>query len=79
LKIYTDEIGATPEIEHTQESFIDPVSEIQLHDPMNPNLQGILRQEAYQWPRLVFRPMKKSGHIILDSCTAEGLLFLHSK
>ncbi|CAA7264757.1 unnamed protein product [Cyclocybe aegerita] len=35
-------------------------------------LQKRLRQEAYQWPRLVFPPLKKSGHIILDSCTSEG-------
>lgn len=35
-------------------------------------LQDILRLEAYSWPRLVFPPLKKSGHIILDSCTAEG-------
>ncbi|TFK26729.1 3-methyl-2-oxobutanoate hydroxymethyltransferase [Coprinopsis marcescibilis] len=35
-------------------------------------LDDTLRQEAYHWPRLVFPPMKKSGHIILDSCTAEG-------
>ncbi|KAI0692972.1 mitochondrial small ribosomal subunit Rsm22-domain-containing protein [Cytidiella melzeri] len=31
-----------------------------------------LRSEAYHWPRLVFPPLKKSGHIILDGCTAEG-------
>ncbi|KAI0718887.1 Rsm22-domain-containing protein [Cerioporus squamosus] len=31
-----------------------------------------LRQEAYSWPRLVFPPLKRSGHIILDSCTANG-------
>lgn len=36
------------------------------------DLEATLRHEAYQWPRLVFPPMKKSGHIILDSCTAEG-------
>ncbi|KAF8910042.1 mitochondrial small ribosomal subunit Rsm22-domain-containing protein [Gymnopilus junonius] len=36
------------------------------------DLHAQLRREAYQWPRLVFRPLKKSGHIILDSCTAEG-------
>ena len=36
-------------------------------------LQEILRKEAYSWPRLVFPPLKKSGHIVLDSCTAEGL------
>jgi len=35
-------------------------------------LEEQLRQEAYQWPRLVFSPLKKSGHIILDSCTTEG-------
>ncbi|OBZ68493.1 Rsm22-cox11 tandem protein 2, mitochondrial [Grifola frondosa] len=26
-----------------------------------------LRQEAYSWPRLVFPPLKRSGHIILDA------------
>jgi len=31
-----------------------------------------LRLEAFGWPRLVFPPMKRSGHVILDSCTAEG-------
>lgn len=34
-----------------------------------------IRLEAYQWPRLVFPPLKKSGHIILDECTAEGRPF----
>lgn len=32
-----------------------------------------LRLESFQWPRLVFPPLKKSGHIILDGCTAEGV------
>lgn len=36
-------------------------------------LQEALRLEAFSWPRLVFPPMKRSGHVILDSCTAEGL------
>ena len=36
-------------------------------------LQDALRSEAYHWPRLVFPPLKKSGHIIMDGCTAEGL------
>jgi len=34
--------------------------------------QEHLRLEAFRWPRLVFPPMKRSGHVILDSCTAEG-------
>ncbi|KAK7007022.1 3-methyl-2-oxobutanoate hydroxymethyltransferase [Favolaschia claudopus] len=35
-------------------------------------LDAALRLEAYNWPRLVFPPLKKSGHIILDGCTPEG-------
>ncbi|KAI0652334.1 mitochondrial small ribosomal subunit Rsm22-domain-containing protein [Trametes meyenii] len=35
-------------------------------------LSAVLRQEAYSWPRLVFPPLKRSGHIILDGCTAQG-------
>lgn len=31
-----------------------------------------LQLQAYQWPRLVFPPIKNSGHVILDSCTPEG-------
>ncbi|KAF9075038.1 mitochondrial small ribosomal subunit Rsm22-domain-containing protein [Rhodocollybia butyracea] len=40
--------------------------------PFDEKLQAELRQEAYSWPRLVFSPLKKSGHIILDACTPEG-------
>ncbi|KAF8433554.1 mitochondrial small ribosomal subunit Rsm22-domain-containing protein [Boletus edulis BED1] len=35
-------------------------------------LKEALRSEAYGWPRLVFPPLKKSGHIIIDACTREG-------
>lgn len=38
--------------------------------------EELLRLEAYQWPRLVFPPLKRSGHIILDGCTPEGLSIL---
>lgn len=40
-------------------------------------LQTELRKEAYSWPRLVFPPLKKSGHIILDACTPEGTSSIH--
>lgn len=36
-------------------------------------VEAALRNEAFHWPRLVFPPLKKSGHIIIDACTAEGL------
>lgn len=35
-------------------------------------LREALQLEAYSWPRLVFPPLKRSGHVILDSCTSEG-------
>ncbi|PFH52318.1 hypothetical protein AMATHDRAFT_140364 [Amanita thiersii Skay4041] len=35
-------------------------------------LEAALRKEAYSWPRLIFPPLKRSGHIILDGCTAQG-------
>ncbi|KAF8624223.1 hypothetical protein AX15_005989 [Amanita polypyramis BW_CC] len=35
-------------------------------------LEVTLRQEAFNWPRLVFPPLKRSGHVILDGCTVEG-------
>ncbi|KAJ7922850.1 mitochondrial small ribosomal subunit Rsm22-domain-containing protein [Mycena leptocephala] len=43
------------------------------HGACNHNcLECRLRLEAYNWPRLIFPPLKKSGHIILDGCTPEG-------
>jgi ribosomal protein RSM22 (predicted rRNA methylase) len=36
------------------------------------DMMEALRLESYHWPKLVFPPLKKSGHIILDSCTPEG-------
>jgi ribosomal protein RSM22 (predicted rRNA methylase) len=42
------------------------------------DLHAVLRQEAYTWPRLVFPPLKRSGHVILDVCTPQGALFLSS-
>ncbi|KAI0348145.1 Rsm22-domain-containing protein [Trametopsis cervina] len=50
-----------------QDVVVDLGVEIPSHE-----LQTALRSEAYYWPRLVFPPLKKNGHIILDSCTTEG-------
>ena len=60
-----------------QTSAVAPIPE-NLSLDLNPvltdfELREHLRKEAYQWPRLVFPPLKKSGHIILDACTSEGM------
>lgn len=31
-----------------------------------------LRKEAYTWPRVVAPPMKRAGHVILDTCFPDG-------
>ncbi len=31
-----------------------------------------LRKEAYDWPRLVFPPLKRSGHVVMDTCHPSG-------
>ncbi|KAG9013377.1 37S ribosomal protein S22 [Tulasnella sp. JGI-2019a] len=31
-----------------------------------------LRLESYGWPRVIYPPIKRSGHVILDACTVDG-------
>jgi ribosomal protein RSM22 (predicted rRNA methylase) len=33
-----------------------------------------LRQESYHWRRIIYNPMKGSGHITMDTCTPRGEL-----
>lgn len=55
---------------------IDVSAEETIVEPSGEELQNALRSEAYSWPRLVFPPLKKAGHIILDGCTSEGIYAL---
>ncbi|KAG6380818.1 mitochondrial small ribosomal subunit Rsm22-domain-containing protein [Boletus reticuloceps] len=56
-----DRTKAEPRLESPFDEFDSPSE-----------LKEVLRSEAYGWPRLVFPPLKKSGHIIIDACTREG-------
>ena len=47
------------------------------HGLSSSEIEAQLRIEAYQWPRLVFPPMKRGGHVILDACTVDGISFSH--
>ena len=31
-----------------------------------------LKQESYHWRRIIYNPMKGSGHITMDTCTPKG-------
>ncbi|KAL4070558.1 mitochondrial small ribosomal subunit Rsm22-domain-containing protein [Scleroderma citrinum] len=51
---------------------LNPVRAQTLQPMAATDLEEALRREAYGWPRLVFPPLKRSGHIIIDACTPEG-------
>lgn len=53
-------------------TFVELSTENLAAEPSGEELQAALRSEAYSWPRLVFPPLKKAGHIIIDGCTSEG-------
>jgi len=36
-------------------------------------VDGALRTESYTWPRVVAPPMKRAGHVILDTCFPDGM------
>ena len=37
-----------------------------------PRPEGEIRAESFYWPRVIYPPLKRSGHVILDTCTKEG-------
>jgi ribosomal protein RSM22 (predicted rRNA methylase) len=41
-------------------------------DKTEEEVDGELRTEAYTWPRVVAPPMKRAGHVILDTCFPDG-------
>lgn len=36
-----------------------------------------LRDQAYSWPRLIAPPIKRSGHVIMDTCHSSGMSVLN--
>ncbi|KAJ7597360.1 mitochondrial small ribosomal subunit Rsm22-domain-containing protein [Mycena floridula] len=58
--------------EYFTERKEDVSADTESHSPGE--VEEALRLEAYNWPRLVFPPLKRSGHVILDGCTNEGKL-----
>ncbi|OAX42679.1 Rsm22-domain-containing protein [Rhizopogon vinicolor AM-OR11-026] len=67
LVLAADHIDAGHKAETTG---LTPADVVLAEDPEE--VEAALRNEAFHWPRLVFPPLKKSGHIIIDACTPEG-------
>ncbi|KAJ6541927.1 mitochondrial small ribosomal subunit Rsm22-domain-containing protein [Mycena capillaripes] len=72
LLLHSEYESTQPE-EHLSSAVEDMDENRAIQEPATLSaLNAALRLEAYNWPRLVFPPLKKSGHIILDGCTPEG-------
>lgn len=56
-----DEVERTAS-EHAHEEEADPEA-----------VETGLREEAYHWPRLVYPPIKRSGHVLMDTCHPSGM------
>ena len=56
--------------------YIPPKASTEPPEPVDPlessRIQDTLRKEAYQWPRLVYPPLKRSGHVVMDTCHPSG-------
>lgn len=77
LVLYPDTHANEEHIRAQEESIrTTKVATIQRDTPDSQvNVEESLREYAYHWPRLVFPPLKCSGHVILDSCTPNGRMF----
>ena len=61
----------TPSIHsHTDQRDIADETKPMSHTHLD--LAEQIRMKSFNWPRLVFPPLKRSGHVILDCCTPKG-------
>lgn len=47
-------------------------AEFAMQDDVEDLEELAMRIESYQWPRLIKPPIKKGGHVIVDSCSSSG-------
>ncbi|KAH9081796.1 Rsm22-domain-containing protein [Lactarius deliciosus] len=48
----------------------EEIAEQCAHGPAE--IDSLLKAESFHWPRLVFPPLKKSGHVVMDVCAPSG-------
>lgn len=59
---------------HEMEPGMDKYFEGALPSVNSDELEESLRKEAYSWPRMVAPPMKRKGHVTMDTCCPDGEL-----
>jgi hypothetical protein len=53
-------------------TYIFPEKRLEPHDLSSAEIDTLLKAEAFHWPRLVFPPLKRSGHVVMDICSPSG-------
>lgn len=48
----------------------EEITEPCTHSPAE--VDSLLKAESFHWPRIVFPPLKKSGHVVMDVCAPSG-------
>ncbi|KZT55403.1 Rsm22-domain-containing protein [Calocera cornea HHB12733] len=68
-----------PEFHHDEEPIVGlpEEEEVAMSTVMHADHEAI-RLEAYEWPRIVYPPLKRSGHIVFDMCTKSGTIERHT-
>jgi len=46
---------------------------IESHGYKPSEIENLMKAEAFHWPRIVFPPLKKSGHVAMDVCGPSGM------
>jgi hypothetical protein len=60
----------TPPVSAVAGMFPEKALEPQACNPAA--IDSLLKAEAFHWPRLIFPPLKKSGHVVMDVCAPSG-------
>ncbi len=64
--------GGPPTPTQLANAIVPPeeITELCTHSPAE--IDSLLKAESFHWPRLVFPPLKKSGHVVMDVCAPSG-------
>jgi Mitochondrial small ribosomal subunit Rsm22 len=53
-------------------TYTFPEKRLEPHNLNSAETDTLLKAEAFHWPRLVFPPLKRSGHVVMDICSPSG-------
>ena len=72
VELELDDGGSLAPTQHADASVQpEEITAPSTHSPAD--VDSLLKAESFHWPRLVFPPLKKSGHVVMDVCAPSGM------